>query len=103
MPSQVRLRFELQASRLAPVQPRIEHIPAGWHVAKVDCDPSNLNIIGPQSRVARLPHVDTDAIDLSLAGADPVEVSVPAYAGDPQVSFGGSSLVRVRIQLERNH
>ena len=40
---------------------------------------------------------------LSLAGADPVEVSVPAYSGDPQVSFAGSSLVRVRIQLERSH
>ena len=103
VPSQVRLRFEMRASRLAPVQPRMENVPTGWRVAKVECSPSTLNIIGPQSRVSRLQHVDTDAVDLGLAGADPVEMNVPAFSSDPQVSFAGSSLVRVRIQLEKIH
>jgi YbbR domain-containing protein len=101
VPSQVRLRFEVRASREVPVEVRTVNLPAGWKIASQTCSPQRLNVLGPESRVARMKAVETDAIDLSQPSTDPITANVTAFAGDSQISFAGPPTVQVRIQLQR--
>jgi YbbR domain-containing protein len=98
VPSQIRLRFEPRASREVPVVPRVVGVPAGMYLGKVEADPAHLNILGPQSRVERIRHVETDPADVS-GSPQGGEFRVNAYAGDPQVFFAGSAAVTVRVTL----
>lgn len=101
VPSQVRLRFELRASREVPVEVRTANLPAGWRIFSLESTPDHLTVVGPESRVNRLARVTTDAIDLSQPTETPWETTVTVFAGDPQIGFGGAPSVRVRVHLTR--
>jgi hypothetical protein len=95
VPSQIRLRLENRISRDVPVWVRYSGPkPAEASIAEKVIPPS-LTIIGPESRVTRILHVDTDPID--AAAIQRAEVQTQVYSGDPQVHFSGPFVVTVKL------
>lgn len=99
VPAQIRVRLETRASREVPVVARTQGLPTSLRLVKLDIEPSHLNILGPESRVARIQHVETDPVDLSGAAAGESEWKVHVFAGDPQVNFASVPIVKVKITL----
>jgi YbbR domain-containing protein len=67
-PPAVALSFEVSASKPVPVVPAVEGDPAaGYVVGKIAVDPPTVDVIGPQSAVARVTQALTEPV--SVAGA----------------------------------
>lgn len=98
VPSQLRLRLEIRASREVPVRARYINVPPGFVPVREQITPSFLNIIGPESRVGRIQSVETDPIDLHDS-TEESEYKTHAFAGDPQVNFTTTPIVTVRVSL----
>lgn len=98
IPGQVRLRLETRIALPVPVRIRYSNLPEGMEVAEEAAFPSQLQIIGPESRVKMIQFVETDPVDLRLLDANG-EARAAAFAGDPQVNFTGTPSVVVRIVL----
>ncbi len=102
VPAQVRLHFEERVWREVPVRVQYSSSPApGYQIDKVDVRPSRLRIVGPESRVNQVNHVDTDSLDLSsLVGSG--EFHVETYVPDSQVRFDSPSKVIVTVTVRRS-
>ncbi len=101
IPSQLRLRFEQRTARDVPVLIRYANTPMpGYRILKQEVLPELLRVVGPQSRVEQLQSAETDPIDLSGVIGES-EVKVNTFVEDAQVRIEGSSVVRVRIVMER--
>lgn len=98
IPGQVRLRLETRIAQSVPVRVRYSNLPEGMEIAEEAVFPSQLQVIGPESRVRQIQFVETDPVDLRLLNANG-EARAAAYAGDPQVNFTGSPSVIVRVTL----
>jgi YbbR domain-containing protein len=98
IPGQVRLRLETRVALDVPVRVRYEYLPAGMEIAEEEVIPPRLQVIGPESRISTIQFVETDPVDLRMLDGNG-EATTAAFAGDPQVIFTGSSLVRVRVTL----
>jgi hypothetical protein len=101
IPSEARFEFEERGSRLVPVTPRFAGNGAGGYgIDSFSVDPKELPIVGPASRVARIPFVTTDRIDVSqVVGTS--EFRVNAFVEDPYVRFEGSPQVTVTIAMKK--
>jgi hypothetical protein len=92
VPSQIRLTLEVRTKRQVPVLVRYSRpVTLG-----VEVIPPALEIVGPESHVDRIDQVQTDPVDPGTLAARG-EIQTQAFTGDPQVRFGGSSVVRLRI------
>lgn len=101
VPAQLRLRFERRLSRKVPVQVRIgSPPPPGYRIVKQEAQPETVTITGPESRVSRLDHAETDSIDVS-AQIGEREYPVSAYLTDPHVRITDATRVAVRIVVEK--
>lgn len=101
IPSQLRMRFEQRTARDVPVRIRYATPPMpGYRILKQEVLPENLRVVGPQSRVEQLQGVETDPIDLSGVMGE-TEMKVNTFVDDGQVRIEGTSIVRVRIVMER--
>jgi YbbR domain-containing protein len=101
VPSEIRFRFEKRITRLVPVKPRFSGDgTAGSAPAAVAIQPSRLEVTGPESHVARVQNVFTDAVDLSSGGSVVVQ-RVNAFVDDPFVRFVGSPQVTVTVNLPK--
>ena len=101
IPSQVRMRFEERFARDIPIQIRYAGNPMpGYRVARHELSPDHLRVIGPRSRVEQLQSIDTDPIDLNGIISE-AETRVSTFVDDPQLRVDGSSMVRVRLVMER--
>lgn len=103
VPSQLRLRFDRTQSKEVPVQVRVSSPqPAGYRVVLQTVNPERLKIAGPENRVRQVESAQTDPIDLAgvISRAD---FRVHAYVSDPQVRFEGSSMVTVRVTVEKDN
>lgn len=98
IPGQVRLRLETRVAQSVPVRIRYSNLPEGMEIAEEAAFPSQLQIIGPESRVSQIQFVETDPVDLRLLNANG-EARAAAFAGDPQVNFTSSPTVIVRVTL----
>ena len=101
MPSQLRIRLIAQASKTVPVQVRIGAPPPGYHVVSQESDPVELKIEGPEQRVAKADHAETDTIDLSGTTQTTV-FRVSAFVSDPMLSFQADPTVSVRVTIEKD-
>jgi YbbR domain-containing protein len=99
IPSQIRVRLESRLSREVPVVARIHALPEALHVVHQEVIPSFLSIVGPESHVARIQHVETDPLDLSNLEAGESVVKTNVFAGDPQVNFASAPMVTVKVTL----
>ena len=100
-PSEARFEFELRARRGVDVVPRFQGDGSnGYVVGSFTVAPRQLTIVGPASRVARVPFVTTDRVDVSaLFGT--AEVRVNAFVEDPNVRFEGSPQVTVTVTMKK--
>src|SRR5439155_13761980 len=67
-PPSIALVFERSASRQVPVVPAVEGVPApGFTVGKPTSNPKTVEVVGPESAVARVTEALTEPV--SVAGA----------------------------------
>lgn len=101
IPSEARFEFEKRAAREVPVTPRFSGDGAdGYGMESFEVAPKVVSIAGPASRVARIPFVTTDRIDLSgVVGS--AEFRVNAFVEDPYVRFEGSPQVTVTVIMKK--
>ena len=101
IPSQVRLAFEQRLERSVPVVVRLRgEIHDRYHVASKTVEPPQLEILGPQSRVARVASVLTDPVDVSALSTIGV-FHVNAFAGDSFVRFRSTPAVTVTVTMTK--
>jgi len=101
IPPEIQLQFDRRLSRSVPV-----HIPVsgdgqnGYHVVSMEVDPSQVQIVGPASRIERITGATTDPVDVSsLVGYAKFQRN--AYVQDPYVRLESPSLVTVGIAMRR--
>ncbi len=101
IPSQLRMQFDKQLTKLVPVRIRYQsNPPAGWKVYRDSVTPEVLRIIGPLSRVDQVEYAETDPINVEWKPGEKT-VRVHVFAGDPQVRFESSPMVTVKTVVER--
>lgn len=101
VPSQIRLRFEQRLNRDVPVQARFAGPPPeGYRVGRIEIQPEHLSVVGPEGRINHIAYVETDPIDLEGVVGER-EFHVPVFVGDPMVRFESSSLVTIKVFMER--
>ena len=101
IPSEVRFDFERRVARPVPVAVRITGDGRrGYMVARVDKSPAELQIVGPESRVARISAAVTDPVDVSSVVGSSV-FHVNAFVEDPFVRLRGSPTVTVTVTMRK--
>lgn len=101
IPSTVHLAFDLHAMRSLPVQPRvIGASAAGYAIARIEVDPSSVEVKGPKQKVEALEAATTDAIDLTGA-MDQRTFVRQAYVSDPLVQVTSPDPVRITVTVEK--
>ncbi len=101
IPSEARFEFERRGSRRVNVTPRFSgEESSGYAVGGFTVDPPQLPLIGPASRVARIPFVTTDRVDVSSV-VGTAEFRVNAFVEDPYVRFEGSPQVTVTVTMKK--
>lgn len=101
IPSEARFEFERRGSRRVNVTPRFsEGESSGYAVGSFTIDPAQLPLVGPATRVARIPFVTTDRVDVSSV-VGTAEFRVNAFVEDPFVRFQGSPQVTVTVTMKK--
>jgi YbbR domain-containing protein len=101
IPSQLRLQFSHLRRKDVPVQIRFAQPPPnGYTITSQTVEPSQLRIAGPELRVERTTSAQTDAIDLSSV-TQSSEFHVNTFISDPQVRLENSSVVTVKVTVEK--
>jgi len=101
IPAQIRLRFERLVTREIPIEARYTGaLPPGYRLARIEFQPSNLRVSGPESRVTLVTSVQTDPIDLTgIVGERGGQVHV--FTGDPQVDPQGPGRVNYNLTVQK--
>lgn len=100
VPSEARFVFEGRAARMVDVAPRFTGDGNGYGVGSITVEPKQLQIVGPASRVERLPFVTTDKVDVSRV-VGTAEFRVNAFIEDPYVRFSGSPQVTITVTMKK--
>jgi YbbR domain-containing protein len=101
VPSQVRLSFDIGASKQVPVRPRvIGTFAPGFRIAKVSAEPAEVTIGGPKQRVEAVEAATTDPVDAS-GNMDRGMFVTNAFVPDPLVQIVRPMPVRVTVVMER--
>ena len=101
VPSQVRLSFDIGASKQVPVRPRvIGTFAPGFRIAKVSAEPAEVTIGGPKQRVEAVEAATTDPVDVS-GNMDRGMFVTNAFVPDPLVQIVRPMPVRVTVVMER--
>lgn len=100
-PATTSVRLEARAARRVPVRPRVVVEAGGdWRVKKVTVTPDRVRIAGPQSVIAGLEEVWTEAIAISPKSGESVTGSHAISLPHRQLRLEEASPVTVRIDLE---
>ena len=101
VPSEVRFHFDRRATKTVGVVPRFTGEGAnGYQVDHCAVEPSELAVVGPADRIARMTSVVTDPVDVSgVVGSS--EFRVNAFIDDPYVRFTGSPQVTVSVTMKK--
>jgi YbbR domain-containing protein len=101
VPSQVRLSFDIGASKQVPVRPRvIGTFAPGFRIAMVSAEPAEVTIGGPKQRVEAVEAATTDPVDVS-GNMDRGMFVTNAFVPDPLVQIVRPMPVRVTVVMER--
>ena len=98
-PAIITLNFERRLQKVVPVRPRLLGRPAkGYEVAEITCEPPELRITGPKSRVQEVESVYTEPISVEGASAS-VTDSVSVGVEDPVLRIQDQSRVKVTAHI----
>jgi YbbR domain-containing protein len=98
-PTTVAMTFESSSSRRVPVLPDVDGKPApGYVVGKISVQPEAVEVVGPESAVARVVQAITEPV--LVAGArDRVQGLVTVGLLDPALRVKGSRTAAVTVQV----
>lgn len=98
-PPAITLELERQDSRLVPVQPVIDGVPAlGFVVEAARVIPSQITVQGPESLLQDLEFVETTSVSVEGA-AGPVEAVVQPLLSDPLLRAIGLGPIQVTVTI----
>jgi YbbR domain-containing protein len=98
-PPAVTLAFESSASRQVPVVPAVEGNPApGYVVGKVTVDPPTVDVVGPQSAIARVTEALTEPVSVGGARAT-VNDAVTVGFQDAALRLKTPRLAQVSVEV----
>ena len=102
VPTELRLIFDLRASKQVAVHPRvIGTFAAGYHIARIIADPSAVTIIGPKSHVEDIDTALTDPVD-ATGVVGQATFTTHVYVPDPLVRVARSGALRVTVVTEKS-
>lgn len=100
VPTEFHLSFDVLATRIVPVKPRVSGAGAGLQVVNIESEPAQVTIQGPRSRVSAIEQATTDAIDaVGVRGRQ--NFTTTPYVNDPLVRVLQPSTVRVTVTTEK--
>jgi YbbR domain-containing protein len=99
-PGQFHLSFDVRATRIVEVRPRVTgHFASGMRVAQVIADPPKITIAGPLRHVEAVEAATTDPVDVSGAMTR-VSFVTQAYVPDPLIQVVHPTPIRVTVIME---
>jgi YbbR domain-containing protein len=101
IPAQLRFKFEARATRAVGVDvPFSGKLGPGLSIAKIEVEPPQLRIAGPESRVLDSKKLVSDPFDLTNVTGT-AEQKVAVYAAEPEVRILNVPQVTVRVHVQR--
>lgn len=101
VPASLYMTFEPSAMKVVPVVPEVEGDPApGYEIGVRTAEPATVEIIGPQSAVARATTAITEPVSVTGASATIVQ-TVSVGVSEPTVRIKNVDLVRVTVTVRR--
>lgn len=102
-PSLLTLNLERTLRKTIPVRPRVIGRPAaGFEVAELSSDPSEVTVAGPRSRVQEIESAFTEPVSVGGASTGATEL-VNVGLEDPLLRLEGGSRVRVTVAVREAH
>jgi YbbR domain-containing protein len=100
-PSTVAMTFESSETKIVPVSPRVEGVPAaGFHIGAISSDPVSVVVAGPSTAIRRMTEAITEPISVTGSVAPVTEV-VTVGVVDPAIRVQGTQSVRVTVEVTR--
>jgi YbbR domain-containing protein len=98
-PSKIRLRFEPTQHKTVPVRPRtIGRVADGHQVTSVTCEPTSVEIEGPEAHLSGVHVISTDSIDVS-GRSESFTKRVDLFVEDPLVRLSRTQQTVVEIRI----
>jgi len=99
MPPTIVLAFEISATRQVPVVPELEGEPApGFVVGGTTVDPVTVDVVGPQSAIARVGQATTEPVSVAGARAA-VKDTVTIGLLDPSLRLKTPRMAQVAVEI----
>jgi YbbR domain-containing protein len=99
-PQTIALTLELSASKQVPVVPAVEGDPLpGYVVGKTTVDPPTVEVIGPQSAVARVTEAVTEPVSVADARADVRDVVTVGFV-DTALRLKSPRMAQVLVEVK---
>ncbi len=98
IPSQLRVKLERRVYKEIPVTLAFEEdLPSNLKIVSTNIYPSQIKVVGPESRIALATSISTEPISIKdITAVAPIRVNV--LLTDPELSIVGSALVTVKLQ-----
>jgi hypothetical protein len=101
-PAEVPVSMEKRSTRVVPVTPSFQgFLEPGYELLSFDINPSEIEVSGPASAVARVSDVQTDSIELAGRNAD-FTVKARVINKESLVSISGPDIVEFRAVVQRS-
>ena len=101
VPSQIRVNFDLRATKQVEVRPRvIGTFASGYHIGEVIAQPQTLTIVGPARHVNGVDTAITDPVDASGVVGRATFIT-HAYVADPLVRLADPNPIRVTVVTQK--
>ncbi len=101
-PAEVSISMERRTTRVVPVTPSFKgFLEPGYELLSFDLNPSEVEVAGPASAVARVTDVQTDFIELAGRNAD-FTAKVRVINKESLVSIAGTDSVEFRAVVQRS-
>lgn len=102
-PSILTMEFERTLQKTVPIRPRISGRPAaGYEVAELTAEPSEVRVAGPKGRVQRLEGAYTEPVSVAGATSNVVQ-TVNLGLPDPVLRIQGTPRVQVTARIREVH
>jgi YbbR domain-containing protein len=98
IPSQLRVKLERRVYKEIPVTLAFEEdLPSNLKIVSTEILPSQIKVVGPESRVTLATSISTEPISIKdVTAGSPIRVNV--LLTDPELSIVGSALITVKLQ-----
>jgi YbbR domain-containing protein len=95
------MNFEPAATKTVPILPEVEGDPApGYELGIRTAEPATVEVVGPQSAVARTTTAITEPVSVAGAAAAVVQ-TVSVGVAEPTVRIKNVDVVRVTVNIRR--